>query len=82
MQKCVSFINIIKTLNPKPGRIYCDEITKEVKGFDRVTLYHGINTFFVSTLISSYDPKKANRYIDIMDKMTKNRFCILFNITK
>ncbi len=30
------------------SRIYCDEINKEVKGFDRVTLYHGINTFFVS----------------------------------
>ncbi len=30
------------------SRIYCDEISKEVKGFDRVTLYHGINTFFVS----------------------------------
>ena len=30
------------------SRIYCDTITKEVKGFDNVTLYHGINTFFVS----------------------------------
>lgn len=29
----------------------------------------GLNTFFVSTLISSYDPKKANRYIDIMEEI-------------
>lgn len=30
------------------SRIYCDTITKEVKGFDNVTLYHGFNAFFVS----------------------------------
>ena len=30
------------------SRVYCDEIAKKVKGFDKVTLYHGINTFFVS----------------------------------
>ena len=30
------------------SRIYCDTITKEVKGFDNVTLYHGFNAFFVN----------------------------------
>lgn len=30
------------------SKIYCDTITKEVKGFDRVTLYHGFNAFFVN----------------------------------
>lgn len=30
------------------SKIYCDTITKEVKGFDNVTLYHGFNAFFVS----------------------------------
>ena len=30
-------------------KIYCDELakTREVKGFDNVTLYHGFNAFFV-----------------------------------
>ena len=30
------------------SKIYCDTITREVKGFEEVVLYHGINTFFVS----------------------------------
>lgn len=30
------------------SRIYCDQIAKEVKGFNNVTLYHGFNAFFVS----------------------------------
>ena len=30
------------------SRIYCDEINKEVKGFEDVTLYHGFNAFFKS----------------------------------
>ena len=30
------------------SRIYCDEINKEVKGFENVVLYHGFNAFFKS----------------------------------
>ena len=30
------------------SRIYCDEINKEVKGFENVMLYHGFNAFFKS----------------------------------
>ena len=30
------------------SRIYCDEINKEVKGFEDVVLYHGFNAFFKS----------------------------------
>lgn len=30
------------------SRIYCDEIKREVKGFDNVTLYHGFGAFFSS----------------------------------
>ena len=30
------------------SRIYCDEIKREVKGFENVTLYHGFNAFFKS----------------------------------
>ena len=29
-------------------RIYCDEIKREVKGFENVVLYHGFNAFFKS----------------------------------
>ena len=30
------------------SRIYCDEIKREVKGFENVVLYHGFNAFFKS----------------------------------
>ena len=30
------------------SKIYCDEIKREVKGFENVTLYHGFNAFFKS----------------------------------
>lgn len=30
------------------SKIYCDTITKEVKGFDNVMLYHGFGAFFNS----------------------------------
>lgn len=30
------------------SRIYCDEIKREVKGFENVMLYHGFNAFFKS----------------------------------
>lgn len=30
------------------SKIYCDQITREVKGFDKVQLYHGFNAFFTS----------------------------------
>lgn len=30
------------------SRIYCDEINKEVKGFENVVLYHGFGAFFNS----------------------------------
>lgn len=30
------------------SRIYCDEINKEVKGFENVMLFHGFNAFFKS----------------------------------
>ena len=30
------------------SRIYCDEIKREVKGFENVILYHGFNAFFKS----------------------------------
>ena len=31
--------------------------------------FTGVNTFFVSTVIASYDTKKANRYISIMEEI-------------
>ena len=43
------------------SRIYCDEINKEVKGFEDVTLYHGFNAFFKSRpIIESFKDLLAN----------------------
>lgn len=35
------------------SKIYCDEIRREVKGFENVVLYHGFNAFFVSKSYTS-----------------------------
>ena len=35
------------------SKIYCDEIRREVKGFENVVLYHGFNAFFASRSYTS-----------------------------
>ena len=43
------------------SRIYCDEINKEVKGFENVMLFHGFNAFFKSRpIIESFKDLLAN----------------------
>ncbi|MBQ3421100.1 MAG: RNA polymerase factor sigma-54 [Romboutsia sp.] len=78
MKKCVSFINIIKTLNPKPGRIYCDEksvyvqpdvivekIDKEfvVYSNERDSLKVSINNFYKEILKSSQSDENVKSFI-------------------
>ena len=47
MQKCINLINTIKTLNPKPGRIYCDEKSVYIQPDDIVEKIE--NEFLVYT---------------------------------
>jgi len=72
------------------SRIYCDTITKEVKGFDRVTLYHGFNAFFVSrpyrtcfnTLMRhpEYQICTSTKYIGMMGVCIKGDILIASNL--
>lgn len=86
MKKCIIFINIIKTLNPKPGRIYCDEKSVYVKpdvivekidnkfvvySNDRDSLKVTINKFYKEILKNSkYDKDTKNFIKDKLNSAT------------
>lgn len=78
MKKCLSFINIIKALNPKPGRIYCDEKSVYVKpdvivekidneflvySNERDSLKVSINKFYKEILKNSKYDKDTKNFI-------------------
>lgn len=78
MQKCINLINTIKTLNPKPGRIYCDEksvyiqpdvIVEKIENEFVVytnesdSLKVRINNFYKEILKSSQCDKDAKSFI-------------------
>ena len=72
------------------SRIYCDTITKEVKGFDNVVLYHGFNAFFVNkpyrtcfnTLMRhpEYQICTSTKYIGMMGVCIKGDILIASNL--
>lgn len=78
MKKCLNFINIIKALNPKPGRIYCDEKSVYVKpdvivekidneflvySNERDSLKVSINKFYKEILKNSKYDKDTKNFI-------------------
>ena len=61
------------------SRIYCDEIKREVKGFENVVIYHGFNAFFKSRpIIDSFKDILAHPEYEIC---TSTKWLGLIGIT-